>query len=47
MIDQFKELLDHPGLFFLVIPMLCVIGYIIVLILKQFARLFTEKSKKK
>ena len=41
MIDQFKELLDHPGLFFLVVPMLCVIGYIVVLVIKQFIRLLS------
>jgi len=45
MIDQVKEISQQPWLLGLVIPMLGVIGYMATLIIKQFSRLFTEKSK--
>lgn len=43
MIDQFKIVLEQPWLLVVIIPVLCVIGYIALLILKQLSRLFTEK----
>ena len=43
MIDNFKIISEHPTLMFIIAPVLCVIGYMAVLFLKQILRLFTEK----
>jgi hypothetical protein len=46
MIDQFKIVTEQPWLLCVVIPVFCVIGYMVILLIKQLSRLFTEKYKK-
>lgn len=43
MIDQFKILMEQPSLLFMIVPAIAIVIYIVILILGQVIRLFTNK----
>lgn len=43
MIDQFKILMEQPSLLFMIVPAIAIVIYIVILILCQVIRLFTNK----